>query len=113
MFSFVLQRCGLFLTLNFVFSTVLTLVANRSDCSVSRADFGSGLILTNMSVFPLPLRQGCNRCVSFEFLYGTCNCLLANAWKTSPNELSDLLIARVSLCRSPTAFDLTNLSDPA
>lgn len=42
-------------------------------------DSGSGLMLTNMSVLPLPPRHGCSRCVSLELRYGMCGVLAASA----------------------------------
>ncbi len=37
---------------------LLTLAANLSEHSVSKAEAGSGLMLTNISVLPAPPRQG-------------------------------------------------------
>mmetsp|Transcript_6461 Transcript_6461/g.8529 ORF Transcript_6461/g.8529 Transcript_6461/m.8529 type:complete len:125 (+) Transcript_6461:257-631(+) len=34
--------------------------------------YSAGLILTNIMTFESPPSESCNRCVSFEFLYGTC-----------------------------------------
>lgn len=40
-------------------SQPLTLAAKRSEHRLSPAEAGSGLMLTNISVLPLPPRQGC------------------------------------------------------
>ena len=45
----------------------LTLVANRRELRVSEKHSSLGLMLTNMSVFELPPRLFCSRCVSLEF----------------------------------------------
>ena len=62
-------------------STVLTFAAKRSEQRLSNAEAGSGLMLTNMSVFPSPPRQGCSRYVSLLLRYGTCALLFASACK--------------------------------
>lgn len=66
-----------------------------------------------INVFPSPERADWSKYVSFEFLNGMCDCLLAIAVNTSTNELNDLLIATVSLNRAPLAPDRSTRSDPA
>jgi hypothetical protein len=94
---------------------IYTLVANRSEHNVSLKCSAKGDMFTNMSVLQLPPSEFLSSQVSLEFLYGIWlpSFLLTKACITSPNELRLLLIACVSLSRSPTEPDKDSLSEPA
>ena len=84
-----------------------TRAAKRSVHSDSCAEAGAGESAMSTSALPPPLRHGCRRCVSLELRKGTCAARALMAEKTSASADSDLLMACVSLSRSPVACDLS------
>ena len=67
-----------------------------------------------ISVLAFPPRESCNKRVSFELRYGTCDALpSANEEITFPNVESDQLIFEASLSRRPDAPLFVCLSLPA
>ena len=90
----------------------LTLAANLRE---QRDSFGEmGLRLTIIRTLPVSLLSCCYRQkVSFEFRNGTCLFYSLRAEITSASALKLLLMARVSLRRSPSTLDLSSRSEPA
>ncbi len=89
------------------------MLAKRRVHSDSWAESSTGDRFAMTSALPSPDRHGCSRNVSLELRYGTCAARLDRATKTSVSAESDLLMACVSLRRSPVACDLLSRSDPA
>jgi hypothetical protein len=70
------------------------LASRPPPAALACTDSGSGLTLTNMSVLPLPPRQGCSRWVSLELRYGMCPLLVASAYSQQRGWLCDCLQGR-------------------
>lgn len=87
--------------------------AKRALQTLSSVDSSSGERFTNINVFPSPLKQGDNRCVSLLLRKGICFWLEVMAVNTSDKQLRLLLIAHASFKRAPSAPDFETRSLPA
>ena len=94
-------------------SHVPTMLAKRRVHRLSCAESATGDRFAMTSALPSPDRHGWSRKVSFELRYGTCGDRFDSATNTSVSADSDLLMAWVSLSRSPVACDLPSRSEPA